>query len=221
MDANGINTDMVIVAIGVKPNGEMGKEAGLKMGKSGALWVNNRMKTSVERIWAAGDCVEYNHLVLGEDAWIPLAPAANKTGRIAGENASGGHAVFPGVLGTAVVKVFDYTMANTGITEQQAIDSEKFPHATTITITELDRAKYYPGSEPIKIKLVLDKRDKKLLGAQMVGKGAIAKRIDVIATAITAGMTANDLSMLDLSYAPPYSPVYDPVNIAGEIANKI
>ncbi len=216
-----LDADIVILAVGAKPNSGLAKEAGLKMAKSGAIWVNNRMKTNSERVWAAGDCVGYNHLVTGESVWAPLAPAANKTGRIAGDNASGGHSIFPGILGTAVVKAFDYTMAMTGITEKVAIESEKFPHATSITISEMDRAKYYPGAKEIKIKLVVDKREKKILGAQMIGTGDVAKRLDVLVTAITAGMTANDLAMLDLCYAPPFSPVYDPVNIAGQVAGKV
>lgn len=217
----GLIVDMVILATGVKPNSEMAKEAGLKMGKSGAIWTNNRLKTNVDRIWAAGDCAELEHRVLGEGVWIPLAPSANKTGRIAGDNASGGHTIFPGILGTNVVKVFDYTMASTGITEEMVEESEKFPHVTSVMITENDRAGYYPGAEPVKIKLVLDKREKKILGAQMVGKSGVAKRIDVLATAISAGMTADDLAMLDLAYAPPFAPVYDPVNVAGSVAGKV
>lgn len=215
-----LNADIVILATGVKPNSDLAKEAGLKMGKSGAIWVNNRLKTNVDRIWAAGDCVELEHRVLGESVWMPLAPSANKTGRIAGDNASGGHTIFPGILGTNVVKVFDYTMAMTGLTEKQAMDSEKFTHTTSVVIIESDRPGYYPGGQPIKIKLVFDKRDKKILGAQIIGKGEVAKRIDVIATAISGGMSADDLAMLDLSYAPPFSPVYDPVNIAGSVAGK-
>jgi len=215
-----LNADIIILATGVKPNSDLAKEAGLKMGKSGAIWVNNRLKTNVDRIWAAGDCVELEHRVLGESVWLPLAPSANKTGRIAGDNASGGHTIFPGIVGTNVVKVFDYTLAMTGLTEKQALDSEKFTHATSVVITENDRAKYYPGGEPVKIKLVFDKRDKKIIGAQIVGKGEVAKRIDVIATAISGGMTADDLAMLDLSYAPPFAPVYDPVNVVGSVAGK-
>ncbi|OIO62802.1 MAG: hypothetical protein AUJ47_07200 [Candidatus Marinimicrobia bacterium CG1_02_48_14] len=215
-----LNADIIILATGVKPNSDLAKEAGLKMGKSGAIWVNNRLKTNVDRIWAAGDCVELEHRVLGESVWLPLAPSANKTGRIAGDNASGGHTIFPGIVGTNVVKVFDYTLAMTGLTEKQALDSEKFTHATSVVITENDRAKYYPGGEPVKIKLVFDKRDKKIIGAQIVGKGEVAKRIDVIATAISGGMTADDLAMLDLSYAPPFAPVYDPVNVVGGVAGK-
>jgi len=216
--------DMVIVSTGVKPNSELAKDAGLKIGKTRAIWVDDHMRTSDPDIYAAGDCVEHYHIALGENAWIPLAPSANKGGRIVGENISGGDTAFPGILGTAVVKVFDYTVSTTGLTEAQAKASGKFGEngedVGAVIITASDRAGYWPGMAKIKVKMVFRKSDGKVLGAQLVGKAGVNKRIDIVATAISAGMTVADVGMLDLSYAPPYSPVYDPVQVAANVALK-
>ena len=216
--------DMVLVSTGVRPNAELARDAALKLGNSGAIWVDDHMCTSDADIYAAGDCVEYRHLVLDENVWIPLAPSANKSGRIAGDNISGGDVAFPGILGTAVVKVFDYTVSTTGLTESQAKASGKFGRdgegVGATVISAHDRAHYWPGAAKIKTKLVFNKRDGKVLGGQLVGMAGVNKRIDIVATAITAGMTVADMSMLDLSYAPPYSPVYDPVQVAANVAMK-
>ena len=215
-----LDVPLVIFATGVEPVTDLAREAGIRLGVKGAIKVNDRMQTSIDRIWAAGDCVEYHHRVLGEGAWIPLAPAANKSGRIAGTNAAGGEAHFPGILGTAVVKVFDLTLGVTGLTEKQARASQKFPHIETVNISAWDKAHYYPGAAKLNIKLTVDGRRKKLLGAQLVGGASAAKRLDVFATSLAAGFTVEEIAMLDLSYAPPYSPVYDPVNVAAGVANK-
>jgi len=218
--AGEILTDMIIVSTGVRPNSELAVEAGIKVGKSGAILMNKNMQTSVENIYAGGDCAEHNHLVLGKSMWIPMAPSANKGGRVAGENMAGANTQFPGILGTSVAKVFDYTIAQTGLTEKQARQIEDLGEIETTTITGGSRAHYYPGSTPITVKLVVDKNTKRLLGAQMIGKSDVAKRVDVLATALTAKMTVEDIGMLDLTYAPPVAPVYDPIHVAANVANK-
>ena len=216
-----IPADVVIVSTGVRPNVKLAKEAGIRLGETGAIWVDSQMRTSAPDVFAAGDCVEYPHRVLKRNVWIPLAPAANKTGRIAGENMVGGHAEFPGILGTAIVKVFDYTMTLTGVTETVARENQElFGPVDAVTITEKDKAGYYPGAEPIRVKVVFRKEDGRILGAQMVGKSGVGKRIDTFVTAISAGMTLAEFSMLDLAYAPPYSPVYDPVLVAANVGLK-
>jgi len=215
-----IRTDMVIVSTGVRPNSELAREAGIDLGKSGAISIDQHMRTSIRNIFAAGDCAEHRHLVLNRDVWIPLAPSANKGGRVAGENMAGHQTRFPGILGTAVVKVFDYTISQTGLTEQQARQDSKLGEIDTVMIKAGSKAHYYPGSQAVTVKLVVQRSSKRLLGAQMIGKSDIAKRLDVLATAITAKMTVEDIAMLDLTYAPPVSPVYDPIHIAANVANK-
>lgn len=216
--------DLVLVATGVRPNSELAKTAGLKLGKSGAIWVDAQMRTSDPHIYAAGDCVEHYHIVLGENAWIPLATSANKGGRIAGDNISGNLSTFPGIAGTAVVKVFDYTMAVTGVTERQAIQSGKWgangEDVGSTVVSAWEKAGYWPGAEKIKVKLVYAKSDGHILGGQLVGKTGVNKRIDIIATALSARMNVETLGMLDLSYAPPYSPTYDPVQVCANVAAR-
>ena len=221
---NVLGVDLVLVSVGVRPNVALASAAGLTIGKSGALAVDSQLRTSDPDIYAAGDCVEYRHIVTGDPAWIPLAPSANKGGRIVGENALGGSAEFPGIAGTAIVKVFDYSLAMTGLTEQAARAHASFgaqgEYVGSATITATDRAGYYPGAAEIRTKLVFDKRDGRLLGGQIVGTAGVNKRIDIVATAMTAKMTLHDVTMLDLSYAPPYSPVYDPILVAAGVGLK-
>lgn len=215
-----IDTDLVLVSTGIRPNSELAQEAGIAVGQSGAIVIDEHMGTSAENIYAGGDCAEHYHRVLNQPVWIPLAPAANRGGRIAGENMAGLSTVFPGILGTAAVKVFDYSIAQTGLTEKQAAQTNYATDIETTTITGPSRAHYYPGSEPVTIKLVVQKTTKRLLGAQIIGKKDVAKRLDVLATAITAKMTVGEIGMLDLTYAPPIAPVYDPIHIAANVANK-
>ena len=216
--------DMVLVATGVRPNSELAQAAGLKIGETRAIWVNAQMQTSDPNIYAAGDCVEHYHLVLEKNAWIPLATSATKGGRIAGDVISGEQSSFPGILGTAVVKVFDYTMAVTGLTEAAAKTSGKFgtegDDIGSAVITGNDKAGYWPDVEKIKVKLVFQKSTGRVLGGQLVGKAGVNKRIDIIATAITARMTVTDVGMLDLSYAPPYSPTWDPIQVCANVAAR-
>ncbi len=204
--------------------GKLAAAAGLKIGETHAIWVNAQMQTSDPDIYAAGDCVEHYHLVLEKNAWIPLATSATKGGRIAGDVISGEQSSFPGILGTAVVKVFDYTMAVTGLTEAAAKTSGKFGTAGddigSAVITSNDKAGYWPDVEKIKVKLVFQKSTGRILGGQLVGKAGVNKRIDIIATAITARMTVTDVGMLDLSYAPPYSPTWDPIQVCANVAAR-
>jgi NADPH-dependent 2,4-dienoyl-CoA reductase/sulfur reductase-like enzyme len=185
-------------------------------GVRGAIWVDQRQRTSVDGVWAAGDCCESFHLVSRQQVYVALGTVANKQGRVAGTNIGGGYAVFPGVVGTAVTKLCSTEVGRTGLTEKEA-DAAGFQYATA-TVESTTRAGYFPGSGWIKVKLVAERVTGRLIGAQVVGQEGAAKRIDVLATAITAGMTAEDVVGLDLSYAPPFSPVWDPVAIAARKA---
>lgn len=219
-----IRADIVIIAIGVTPNAELAADAGLQLGTSKAIQVDRQMRTTDPDIFAAGDCVEHYHWVLDRNVWIPLATSANKGGRVAGENMLGNNATLPGILGTAVVKVFDHTMAITGLTETEARKSNLFGMAGEFvgatTIDANDKVGYWPDVANIKVKLVFDKRNGRILGCQLVGKDGINKRIDIIATAITAKMNLEDVTMLDLSYAPPYSTTHDPLQICASVAQR-
>jgi NADPH-dependent 2,4-dienoyl-CoA reductase/sulfur reductase-like enzyme len=208
--------DVVVVAAGVRAASTVAADAGAATGPGGALLVDDRMLTSLPDVYAAGDCVApYHHMVEGS-AFVPLGPAANKTGRVAGTVAAGGDARFPGIVGTAVVKVFDLAVASTGLTLTQA-EAAGLPAVATDVLGR-SRAKYYPGAEPVSVRLVHE-RDGRVLGAQLVGSGdGVAKRIDVVAVALQAGFDVADLAALDLSYAPPYAPVYEPVLLAAQAA---
>jgi CoA-dependent NAD(P)H sulfur oxidoreductase len=210
-------TDLVILATGVRPASGLLIDAGARYLPDGSVVVDSGMRTSLPGVFAAGDCVALPHLVLGEPAWVPLGPAANKTGRVAGTVAAGGTSAFTGVVGTAVMKVFDLEVARTGLslTEARAAGLD----AVATDVTSRSRAKYYPGSSPVHVRLV-HAPGGRLLGAQMTGREGAAKRIDVLATALQAGFTVGDLAALDLSYAPPYAPVYDPVLLAANQAMR-
>jgi NADPH-dependent 2,4-dienoyl-CoA reductase/sulfur reductase-like enzyme len=210
-DKQTIQADIVILGMGVKPNSELAAKAGIELGAGNSIQVNNRMETSVPEIWAAGDCAESFHLITQKQVHIALGTVANKHGLVAGINISGGSAEFPGVLGTAITKFNQMEISRTGLSEKEAkyMGVEFESH----TITSVSPAGYYPGSEIISVKLVADKLTRRILGGQIVGFMGAAKRIDTIATAITAGMTAQQLIDLDLAYAPPFSTVWDPVQI--------
>lgn len=211
--------DAVVLATGVRAASSLAAEAGAKTDDTGALLVDETMRTSLPGVFAAGDCVAPHHRVLGRPAFVPLGPAANKMGRVAGTVAAGGNATFPGVVGTAVVKVFDLAVARTGLTLAEAL-AEGLPAVATDALGK-SRAKYYPGSEPVHVRLV-HTNDGRLLGAQVVGVGdGVAKRIDVVAVALQAGLSVADLVAADLSYAPPYAPVYEPVLLAAQAADAL
>lgn len=208
--------DVVVLAIGVRPTADVAARAGARTGPGGALLVDEQMRTTLEQVYAAGDCIAPQHLVLRRPAYVPLGPAGNKTGRVAGTVAAGGRARFRGVVGTAVVKVFDLGVARTGLTLAEA-QAEFGARAAATDIVGRSRAKYYPGAEPVTVRLVHEV-DGRLLGAQMVSAGDTAKRIDVVAAALQAGFDLDDLLTLDLSYAPPYAPVYEPLLLAAQAA---
>ena len=208
-----LHSDMVLLAIGVTPDTHLAKEAGLELGIRGSIAVNERMETSVPDIYAVGDAVEVTHFVTGQKALISLAGPANKQGRIAADNICGGNSHFTGSQGSSVLKLFGLTAASTGINEKAAqaagIAYDK------VVLFPASHAAYYPGARSMAMKVLYEKESLRLLGAQIVGGDGVDKRIDVLATAIRAKMTALELTELDLSYAPPYSSAKDPVNMAG------
>ena len=211
--------DMVVLAIGVTPDTKLAKEAGLELGIKGSILVNEHMQTSVPDIYAVGDAVQVKHYVTGQDALISLAGPANKQGRIAADHICGKNSTYPGSQGSSVIKVFDMTAAVTGVNETNArkagLDVDK------VILSPMSHAGYYPGGKVMTMKVVFEKETYRILGAQIVGYEGVDKRIDVLATAIHAGMKAQDLAKLDLAYAPPYSSAKDPVNLAGFMIENI
>jgi NADPH-dependent 2,4-dienoyl-CoA reductase/sulfur reductase-like enzyme len=205
--------------LGTAPNTELALASGLTIGTSGAIAVDSHMRTSTSGVWSAGDCAEKFHRVSGKGVSIPLGTHANKEGRVAGINLGGGDTTFPGVLGTATSKVCGLELARTGLSESQAKDAGfGFVGATVDSTT---RAGYYPGAARIKTKLVVEQTSGRLLGGQIIGEEGAAKRIDVVATALWNEMTVDEMLNLDLSYAPPFSPVWDPVLIAARKATQL
>lgn len=213
-----LEADIVLFSVGAKANIPLAEKAGVAIGETGAIAVDDHQRTTTPHVWAAGDVAEAWHRVLNKPAYIPLGTTANKQGRIAGTNIAGGDVAFGGIVGTAVVKVFDLEVARTGLSEREA--REAGFDAVSTTINAPARAHYMPTHPPIHIKLVFEKGSKKLLGAQMVGEEGVSKRIDVIAAALHAGWTVYDLAQLDLSYAPPFAPVWDPILVAANVASK-
>lgn len=215
-----IEADAVLMSLGIRPQVELARQAGLKIGETGAIWVNERMETSVEGIYAAGDCVETTHLVTGKKVWIPLGSTANKQGRVVGVNVCGGNAVFPGVMGTTIFKTFDYHVAKTGLNMREA-EIEGF-HPIQAIVRGYDRAHYYPGMKESTLKVIADRESGRILGAQAIGEGPSDKLIDILAMALHAKMTSYQLANVDLSYAPPFSPALSPVIVAANVlSNKI
>ena len=214
-----LRADMVVLAIGVTPDTGLAKEAGLELGIKGSIVVNERMETSIPDIYAAGDAVQVKHYVTGEDALISLAGPANKQGRIIADNICGGGSRYPGSQGSSVIKVFDMTAAVTGINETNARKAGL--ETDTVVLSPMSHAGYYPGGRLMTMKVVFEKGTYRLLGAQIVGYEGVDKRIDVLATAIHAGLKATQLKDLDLAYAPPYSSAKDPVNMAGFLIDNI
>ena len=218
-DRPSLHADMVVLAIGVTPESSLAREAGLALGMKGSILVNDRMETSAPDIYAVGDAVQVKHYVTGEDAIIALAGPANKQGRIAADNICGGDSRYLGSQGSSVIKVFDLTAAATGINETNA--KKAGLDADTVILSPMSHAGYYPGGKVMTMKVVFEKGTWRLLGAQIVGYDGVDKRIDVLATAIHAGMKATELKDLDLSYAPPYSSAKDPVNMAGFMIDNL
>lgn len=218
-DAPALHADMVVLAIGVTPDTDLAKDAGLELGIKGSIVVNDRMETSEPDIYAAGDAVQVKHYVTGEAALISLAGPANKQGRIIADNICGGDSRYLGSQGSSVIKVFDMTAAATGINETNARKAGL--DVDTVILSPVSHAGYYPGGKVMTMKVVFEKETYRLLGAQIVGYEGVDKRIDVLATAIHAGLKATQLKDLDLAYAPPYSSAKDPVNMAGFMIDNI
>jgi NADPH-dependent 2,4-dienoyl-CoA reductase/sulfur reductase-like enzyme len=211
-DGRQLSVDLVLVSTGLAPNTKLAEMAGVRVGSTGAIVVDWKMQTNISNIYAAGDCVEVKHLVSGKPDYVPLGPTANKQGRVAGENIGGGTAMFKGVVGTMVFKTFDLEVAKSGLNVAEAQRWGFEPDK--VTIAENSKAGYYPGVKPISITVIFDKRSSRLLGAQMVGEEGVSKRIDIFAVALTSKMTLGEIAHLDLSYAPPFAPVWDPVLVA-------
>lgn len=208
-----VTSDMVLLAIGVSPDSSLAERAGLRSGLKGSIAVNDRMETSVSDIYAVGDAVQVKNFITGEDALIALAGPANKQGRIAADNICRGESHYRGSLGSSIIKIFDMTAAATGITEKAAANAGI--DYDSVMLSPPSHASYYPGAKAMTMKVVYEKGSMRLLGAQIVGSEGVDKRLDVLATAIHAGVKADKLKDLDLAYAPPFSSAKDPVNMAG------
>lgn len=214
-----ISTDLVIWSIGVKPETSLAVDAGLTLGSTGAVRVNEHLQTSDPKIYAVGDCIEVAHGVTGTPAFIPLAGPANRQGRIAADNICGIRSTFRGTFGTAIVRVFSYTAACTGANEK-LLNKHKIPYQA-LHLHPASHASYYPGATPLALKVIYHSENGKLLGAQCVGQEGVDKRVDVLAVAMQSGLTVEDLVDLELCYAPPFGSAKDPVNMAGMIGNNI
>jgi NADPH-dependent 2,4-dienoyl-CoA reductase/sulfur reductase-like enzyme/rhodanese-related sulfurtransferase len=215
-----IGADVVLMSLGIRPQVELAKQAGIKIGETGAIWVNEKMETSAQDVYAAGDCAETIHLVTGRRAWIPLGSTANKQGRVVGVNVCGGNATFPGVMGTTVFKTFDFGVSKTGLNMREA-EQEGF-HPIQAIVRGYDRAHYYPGRKETTLKVIADNKTGRILGGQSVGEGPSDKFIDILAMALHGQMTCCQLANVDLAYAPPFSPAMSPVIVAANVlANKL
>ena len=211
-----VPADVVVLGTGVRPDSRLAHDAGIRIGETGGIVTDARMETNVAGIWAAGDCVESVDRVTGRREVVPLGTHANKQGRVVGINATGGDIRFPGVIGTAASKICAYEVARSGVTEREAAEAGIDVVAATIEATS--RAGYFPGAEPITVKIVAERATGRIVGAQIVGEEGAGKRIDVLATAIWNRMHVDEVASLDLSYAPPFAPVWDPVLVAARKA---
>ena len=211
--------DVVVLGLGVRPRSALAGDAGIDVGPTGGITVDDHQRTSAEGVFAAGDCVEIFHRVSRQPVAIALGTHANKQGRVVGLNTTGGDAAFPGGIGTAISKICKYEVARTGLNEREAAAAGF--DAVAATIEGETRAHYYPGATPIRVKVVAGRGTGRILGAQIVGEEGAAKRVDVLAAAVWTEMTADEFSSLDLAYAPPFSPVWDPVLIAARKAAAV
>ena len=210
---NGVACDMVVVAAGFRPNVELAAEAGIRIGRSGAIATDDRMETSLRGVFAAGDCAEVNHLVTGRPAYIPLGTTANKCGRVAGANAAGGRERFAGIVGTSIVGIFGMGFAATGFSLEQARAEGFSPVAARIEAPA--RPRYFQGTRTT-VELVADRNSRRLVGGSVIGEEGVAGRIDVIAAALANQMRVDEFEQLDLAYSPPFAPVWDPLLIAAQ-----
>jgi NADPH-dependent 2,4-dienoyl-CoA reductase/sulfur reductase-like enzyme len=210
--------DLVLIATGIKPNVALAKAAGVRLGESGAIAVDDHQRTNLPHVWAAGDCAEAQHRVTGKPVWIPLGTTANRQGKVAGANAAGGDDRFAGIVGTGIFKVFELQVARAGLgpSELKKLGID----AVVAGSTQASRAASVEGGQPIRTVLFVEPGTGKLLGAQMAGRDGVGGRIDVYATALSVGMTVQQIEGLDLAYAPPFAPVYDPIAIAATVAKK-
>jgi NADPH-dependent 2,4-dienoyl-CoA reductase/sulfur reductase-like enzyme len=218
-DKRTLPADIVILGMGVRPNAALAKGAGIPLGEKGSIKVNDRMQTDVEGVWAAGDCAQSFHLISKQPFYVALGTVANKQGRVAGINIGGGAVAFPGVVGTAVSKICAEEVARTGLQERE-IEQLGWDYVGK-KIESRTRAGYYPEAGRITVKVLAEKESGRLLGGQIVGEEGAAKRIDILATALHGGMKVQEMVNLDLSYAPPYSPVWDPVLMAARQVEKL
>ena len=211
-DKGTYNADLVLLSIGVRPATKFLEGSGIHLAQNGAVIIDREMRTNMKDIYSAGDCAQVYHKVMEENSYIPLGTNANKCGRIAGSNIAGKHDKYVGTLGSAAIKVFDLELGRTGISEK---DAENLAiDYTTVFVQSADHPGYYPNQTPIWIKLICEKRTKRLLGAQALGQKGAVLRIDVLAVAIHNGMSADELGMTDLCYAPPFAGVWDAIHIA-------
>ena len=210
------DVDIVVLTAGVRPNTSFLKDTKIEMLRNGALVIDHEGRTSIEDIYAAGDCATINHILKPEPAYIPLATVANKMGRIIGENLAGAHHTFNGSLASACLKVMNLEAGRTGLSEQEAMNLGI--NYKTVFITDMNQTSYYPGQSKINVKLIYNADTKVILGGQIVGRKDAVQRVNVLATAIFAGLTTDQLAMLDLCYAPPFARTWDVLNIAGSVA---
>ncbi len=213
-DIGDVEADMVLIAAGARPDAAIARETGIGVGETGGIVTDETMRTNIPDIYAAGDCVEARHLITGRPIFLPLGTTADKQGRVAGENACGGHAVFPGILGSLAFRLFDIEVARTGLTHDQAQAAGFAPVSAVVRFPS--RSQFYPDAKMLTVKLVADQRSGRLLGAQMAGNGPVSRRIDVAATALHARMTVSDLIHLDLAYAPPFGTVWEGIQLAAQ-----
>jgi len=211
-DGRVLETDLALVSVGIRPNTDLAKSGGVQIGTTGAIQVDARMQTNIRNVFAAGDCAESKCRVINKTTWVPLGTTANKQGKTAGDNASGGNSKFNGITTTSAVKIFDLEAASTGLSSTLA-EKLKLPF-DCVQIHSKTRAHYYPGYKNIWVKLIFNKQSGLLLGAQIIGGEGVAKRIDILATALYAKMTVNQVAELDFSYSPPFAPVWDAVLLA-------
>ena len=213
--ARELEAEVVLMSLGVRPQVELAKDAGLRIGETGAIWVNEKMETSAEGIYSAGDCAETTHLVTGKRVWVPLGSTANKQGRVVGANVCGGNATFPGVMGTTIFKAFDFNIAKTGLNMREAEKEGLRP--VQAVVRGYDRAHYYPGGKESTLKVIAEKETGRILGGEAVGEGPSDKFIDILAMALHGRMTCRELASVDLAYAPPFSPALSPVIVAANV----
>src|SRR4030043_144925 len=215
-----LETDVVLMSLGVRPQVELAKQAGLRIGETGAIWVNEKMETSAEGVYAAGDCAETTHLITGKRVWIPLGSNANKQGRVVGGNVGGGNLIFPGVMGTTVFKCFEWNLAKTGLSIAEAKKAGFQP--IQAIVRGFDRAHYYPEGKESTLKVIADEKTGRILGGQAMGEGPSDKFIEILVMALHAKMNCQELASVDLAYAPPYSPVLSPIIVAANVLmNKL